>query len=64
MAEQAKKKFLEHHDILKQERRKIIVLDVLPVPAGMQKCKAKTMAGVPCSFRATKGGFCSRHSIK
>jgi hypothetical protein len=64
MAEQAKKKFLEHHDALKQERRKIIVLDTLPPPPGTQKCKAKTMAGVPCSFRAIKCGFCSRHSIK
>lgn len=62
----SKKRFLAHHDELKKTRRAVIILDTMPAPPQIksQKCKAKTMAGTPCPFRATKGCFCSRHSIK
>lgn len=63
----ARKKFLEHHDKLREEKRKIIVLDALP-PAPVVKCitcRARTMKGTKCPFKAiSKDGFCSRHSIK
>jgi hypothetical protein len=64
--ETSKQRFLAHHDALKGARRAIIVIDVAPPPPAIKtlKCRAKTMAGTPCPFRATKGCFCSRHSIK
>lgn len=62
----SRKKFLEHHDRLRAEKRKIIVLDKMP-PAPVvtcTTCKARTMKGTKCPFKAVKGGFCSRHSSK
>lgn len=63
--ESSKTKFLQHHDRLRATRPAIVVLDTIPLPpANKGKCKAKTLEGKPCPFRAVKGCFCSRHSIK
>lgn len=32
------------------------------VPAG-EKCKATTLAGKQCGFRATRGCFCKKHEV-
>jgi hypothetical protein len=31
-------------------------------PASVKKCRAHTLAGVPCGFAATCGDFCKRHA--
>lgn len=67
--ELARKKFLEHHDRLREQKRKIVVLDTLPAPPPVvvtqaATCKARTMKGTKCNFKAVKGGFCSRHCSK
>lgn len=65
--ESSKTKFLQHHDRLKASRRHVVILDTAPPAAplaGTKKCKAKTLEGKPCPFKAVKGCFCSRHSIK
>tara|TARA_B110000444_G_C18773101_1_gene563554 strand:- start:454 stop:810 length:357 start_codon:yes stop_codon:yes gene_type:complete len=62
-----KKKYQEHFK--KKEDRKTIVIDKPPEVVNNQRtgkkiCRATTMSGKPCAFRATCGEYCKKHSVK
>lgn len=54
---------------LASDRPKLEVCDKRPpsdnpkaTPVSVKKCRAHTLAGVPCGFAATCGDFCKRHA--
>jgi len=63
-------RFKKRHEIIKNEREKtkIVVLDKPPNLVARESqthqklCKAITMTGKPCSFKAVCGDHCRKHS--
>jgi hypothetical protein len=61
------KRNYNNHD-QKRQARSIVFLEEAPKQEVVQKhtnhtCKATTLKGKPCSFKAVCGGYCKKHGI-
>ena len=59
--------YKKHED--KKEAHKLIVIDKTPSLVNVQRnpkqmCRAITMMGSPCAFKAVCGEYCKKHRIK
>ena len=58
----------EHALQLKMARPTSVVLDTEPKKTGsvieVTKCKAKTLEGKQCGFKAVCNGFCKKHAVR
>lgn len=70
-------RFKAHTLALEAKRHRIVRIDEPPkpqesahverrrvTPAASCRCRAKTMEGKQCGFKATHGEFCKKHAIK
>jgi hypothetical protein len=61
-----KRNYNKHEE--KRQARSIVFLEEAPKQEVVQKhtnyiCKATTLKGKPCSFKAVCGGYCKKHGI-
>lgn len=55
---------LKKHTLkLKKERAHTVLLEKPPKKKEPEQCKARTMAGKKCAFKAVCGEYCKKHSV-